>query len=85
MPTSVYARVCARLLVWGDGLQADQATLRAARARAGVKCDGCGRVGFFPRNCPTCGVQYELDRKARFAPVGEAVLVSHPCHSRAHR
>ena len=62
------ATVLAGVESWEQKDSVEQARLRSQRARAGVKCDGCGRVGFFRRNCPSCGPQYELDRRARFAP-----------------
>ena len=28
--------------------------LRALRSKLGVKCSGCGRVGYYRVNCPSC-------------------------------
>eukprot|EP00614_Pseudopedinella_elastica_P032360 CAMPEP_0172643308 /NCGR_PEP_ID=MMETSP1068-20121228/236375_1 /TAXON_ID=35684 /ORGANISM="Pseudopedinella elastica, Strain CCMP716" /LENGTH=223 /DNA_ID=CAMNT_0013457327 /DNA_START=155 /DNA_END=822 /DNA_ORIENTATION=- len=53
---------------WADLSDDEKARLRARRAKAGVKCDGCGLVGFWRRNCPNCSVAIERDREARRAP-----------------
>jgi hypothetical protein len=52
---------------WFFKSKEEQLALRSQRARAGVKCEGCGAVGYFRRTCPKCGpgVQREIDARKR--------------------
>jgi hypothetical protein len=53
---------------WSSKTNEDQMKLRSQRARAGIRCEGCGAVGHFRRTCPNCGPRVEKELKARTRP-----------------
>lgn len=54
--------------VWDKLDPNEQARIRSKRAKAGVKCNQCGKVGYFRSNCPTCSATVKLKRDRRRQP-----------------